>query len=243
MEARDLLSGRKVDAEKGCVLKAEMAKKNLHTKRGLSNTIDQSVRAFPYMTNFRRKSAPEAQGIWDNYHVGTGEFDRNINGYHTHEMPYQMSTGHSPKLMETNFPLTDDFDPFGNSEALISQTNSLGFYSDSVAPAAEPLDVFESSLPYLGSTQSRGFSSVLYNSDALLATGVNSAGYDGGNFPAPPTIGMDQNPPCNTLYVGNIPNETSEEELDALFASCPGYKRLSFKTRSNGPMCFVEVEK
>ncbi|KAL7753345.1 hypothetical protein RI367_001120 [Sorochytrium milnesiophthora] len=37
LEARDILSGRKVDAEKGCVLKAEMAKKNLHTKRGLSN--------------------------------------------------------------------------------------------------------------------------------------------------------------------------------------------------------------
>jgi hypothetical protein len=37
LEARDILSGRKVDAEKGSVLKAEMAKKNLHTKRGLSN--------------------------------------------------------------------------------------------------------------------------------------------------------------------------------------------------------------
>jgi hypothetical protein len=37
LEARDVLSGRKVDAEKGSVLKAEMAKKNLHTKRGLAN--------------------------------------------------------------------------------------------------------------------------------------------------------------------------------------------------------------
>jgi hypothetical protein len=37
LEARDILSGRKVDAEKGSVLKAEMAKKNLHTKRGLAN--------------------------------------------------------------------------------------------------------------------------------------------------------------------------------------------------------------
>lgn len=40
MEAKDILSGRRVDAEKGSVLKAEMAKKNLHTKRGLS-TGDQ----------------------------------------------------------------------------------------------------------------------------------------------------------------------------------------------------------
>ncbi|KAI7881082.1 hypothetical protein K492DRAFT_146430 [Lichtheimia hyalospora FSU 10163] len=40
LEAKDILSGRRVDAEKGSVLKAEMAKKNLHTKRGLS-TGDQ----------------------------------------------------------------------------------------------------------------------------------------------------------------------------------------------------------
>ena len=34
LEARDVLQGRRVDLEKGSVLKAEMAKKNLHTKRG-----------------------------------------------------------------------------------------------------------------------------------------------------------------------------------------------------------------
>ncbi|KAL8284168.1 hypothetical protein RQP46_004917 [Phenoliferia psychrophenolica] len=39
LDARDLLSGKRVDAEKGCILKAEMAKKNLHTKRGLSNEL------------------------------------------------------------------------------------------------------------------------------------------------------------------------------------------------------------
>jgi hypothetical protein len=35
LEARDTLQGRRVDIEKGAVLKAEMAKKNLHTKRGI----------------------------------------------------------------------------------------------------------------------------------------------------------------------------------------------------------------
>lgn len=34
LDARDILQGRRVDIEKGAVLKAEMAKKNLHTKRG-----------------------------------------------------------------------------------------------------------------------------------------------------------------------------------------------------------------
>lgn len=35
LDARDILQGRRVDIEKGAVLKAEMAKKNLHTKRGV----------------------------------------------------------------------------------------------------------------------------------------------------------------------------------------------------------------
>ena len=35
LTARDILQGRRVDIEKGAVLKAEMAKKNLHTKRGV----------------------------------------------------------------------------------------------------------------------------------------------------------------------------------------------------------------
>jgi RNA recognition motif-containing protein len=52
----------------------------------------------------------------------------------------------------------------------------------------------------------------------------------------------DQNPPCNTLYVGNLPPDTSEEELRILFSRTLGYKRLLFRNKSNGPMCFVEFE-
>lgn len=52
---------------------------------------------------------------------------------------------------------------------------------------------------------------------------------------------VDQNPPCNTLYVGNLPSSTNPEELEVLFSRCRGYKRLCFRMRANGPMCFVEV--
>ncbi|KAH7236191.1 RNA binding protein [Fusarium tricinctum] len=58
----------------------------------------------------------------------------------------------------------------------------------------------------------------------------------------PPVNPADQNPPCNTLYVGNLPIDTSEEELKTLFAKQRGYKRLCFRTKQNGPMCFVEFE-
>lgn len=52
----------------------------------------------------------------------------------------------------------------------------------------------------------------------------------------------DLNPPCNTLYVGNLPADTQEEELKALFSKQRGYKRLCFRNKQNGPMCFVEFD-
>ncbi|KAF9266261.1 hypothetical protein L218DRAFT_858781, partial [Marasmius fiardii PR-910] len=41
--AREMLQGRRVDIEKGAVLKAEMAKKNLHTKRGVGPVVAGGV--------------------------------------------------------------------------------------------------------------------------------------------------------------------------------------------------------
>ncbi|SMY22825.1 unnamed protein product [Zymoseptoria tritici ST99CH_1A5] len=69
--------------------------------------------------------------------------------------------------------------------------------------------------------------------------------YMAANYPRPhypPVNPADQNPPCNTLYVGNLPIDTSEDELKSLFSKQRGYKRLCFRTKQNGPMCFVEFE-
>ncbi|KAK1763599.1 RNA recognition domain-protein [Phialemonium atrogriseum] len=86
------------------------------------------------------------------------------------------------------------------------------------------------------------------HSNAMSPTAVPGPGslgsfnqrYRGPNFP--PVNPADQNPPCNTLYVGNLPIDTSEEELKAMFSKQRGYKRLCFRTKQNGPMCFVEFE-
>ncbi|KAF2165462.1 hypothetical protein M409DRAFT_32380, partial [Zasmidium cellare ATCC 36951] len=75
--------------------------------------------------------------------------------------------------------------------------------------------------------------------------GMSNGGYAPPNFPRPqypPVNPADQNPPCNTLYVGNLPIDTSEDELKGLFSKQRGYKRLCFRTKQNGPMCFVEFE-
>ncbi|KAJ9097734.1 hypothetical protein QFC21_004772 [Naganishia friedmannii] len=60
----------------------------------------------------------------------------------------------------------------------------------------------------------------------------------------------DQNPPINTLYVGNLPSSLShthapnylEDSLRNLFSRVAGFKRMSFRQKANGPMCFVEFE-
>ena len=57
-----------------------------------------------------------------------------------------------------------------------------------------------------------------------------------------PVLSDQNNPPCNTLYVGNLPVNASEDELRTIFVQYPGYKRLSFRQKANGPMCFVEFE-
>mgnify|MGYP001147435759 CR=1 FL=1 len=70
----------------------------------------------------------------------------------------------------------------------------------------------------------------------------------------PPANPADQNPPCNTLYVGNLPPDATEQELRSLFSPQKGFRRLSFRTKNqsssnstsgnhnHGPMCFVEFE-
>lgn len=79
------------------------------------------------------------------------------------------------------------------------------------------------------------------SSAASHSFSINGQNYPGRNS-FPPVNPADQNPPCNTLYVGNLPIDTSEEELKAMFSKQRGYKRLCFRTKQNGPMCFVEFE-
>jgi hypothetical protein len=99
-----------------------------------------------------------------------------------------------------------------------------------------------------GYTSPRGSSAMQSPVPPMSPTNGSHAAPNGSympNYPRPqypPVNPADQNPPCNTLYVGNLPIDTSEDELKALFSKQRGYKRLCFRTKQNGPMCFVEFE-
>ena len=62
------------------------------------------------------------------------------------------------------------------------------------------------------------------------------------SIPATPTTMLwCENPPCNTLYIGNLPPSTQPLELYNLFSPLMGFKRMSFREKvGSGPMCFVE---
>jgi len=53
---------------------------------------------------------------------------------------------------------------------------------------------------------------------------------------------MDHNSTCNTICVTNLPPDASEDDLKAIFSKERGFKRLCFRNKQNGPVCFVEFE-
>lgn len=95
----------------------------------------------------------------------------------------------------------------------------------------------EGSLSSVGK-QMQGLSS--HGGDSVRTSSDSSTGSRRNNT-------ADQNPPINTLYVGNLPSSQApqskylEEALLTLFSRCPGYRKLCFRQKTNGPMCFVEV--
>lgn len=115
---------------------------------------------------------------------------------------------------------------------------SLNTNAHALQPASLPqFPSVSSAHPSVVSPHSTGPSPMAYpNMNHHLVRGMTG-------IPGMPAANpADQNPPCNTLYVGNLPLDTSEEELKATFSKQRGYKRLCFRTKANGPMCFVEFE-
>ncbi|KAJ3054691.1 hypothetical protein HK097_001098 [Rhizophlyctis rosea] len=336
LEARDVLSGRKVDAERGCVLKAEMAKKNLHTKRGLSN--DHPIMNGSFSLNhfgpIPRRNSTKDGGIFaaDPFYMGTSpSVSRDLFGApdfpSPFEVPYDVESllsRSSPGTFES--PIAGSYSDYIDARPTLSaglvtgRPTVLDPQSYESRPFPELLDNTPPGPPHLMARAhsfsersfERGFSSALFNSDSLLtrigsislngSTGSmgssspvtisdpsNGSSHGGSTFgngnginPAPPLTpgsvpsndsngsngittnsvssspfapgtpngspfnslrgNQDQNPPCNTLYVGNLPPDASEDELRQLFNRCPGYRRLCFRPRPNGPMCFVEFD-
>ncbi|KAG0169237.1 hypothetical protein DFQ30_003837 [Apophysomyces sp. BC1015] len=333
LEAKDILSGRKVDAEKGSVLKAEMAKKNLHTKRGLSN--DQALPVVPVLTKSypilpqqqqqqqKRYTLPpptSQAAAYEAFH-SVPAFSADLlppnelypdlfSSSGTPTTPFSDSTfvpRASQQLDVRAGSVGDIFNGNGIGNGLMASTSArtpAGFNPDHRYSSTNILDndpnvnCLSKSTPLHTDRRSSSllspsiFSQADLNSNhyhhhhhhhyphqqhppspppqshaqdnpnlgshfAGLTINTSTVTISTGGLPSPgitsPTgyqsfgiLGSanpaDQNPPCNTLYVGNLPPNTNEEELKSLFSKCIGYKRLSFRIKPNGPICFVEFD-
>ncbi|KAH8816744.1 hypothetical protein F5884DRAFT_668065 [Xylogone sp. PMI_703] len=122
--------------------------------------------------------------------------------------------------------------PISRMAGLSLNTNSTAGPPASVSAFPQALSAVSHTGPLSPTSLSSGGPPMNYQ--------LGSQHYQRHNFP--PVNPADQNPPCNTLYVGNLPIDTSEDELKAMFSKQRGYKRLCFRTKQNGPMCFVEFE-
>ncbi|GLC47034.1 hypothetical protein PLESTB_001437500 [Pleodorina starrii] len=55
-----------------------------------------------------------------------------------------------------------------------------------------------------------------------------------------PVTNKFDNPPCNTLFIGNLGDTVDENELTQLFGNQPGYKQLKLLRHPRQVSCFVE---
>lgn len=123
----------------------------------------------------------------------------------------------------------------------IARMNSLSLNTNHVTPApSAPNYTASTHLPSMQPQTATMSPTMMSNGGPPVPYQVGNQHYPRHSFP--PVNPADQNPPCNTLYVGNLPIDTSEDELKAMFSKQRGYKRLCFRTKQNGPMCFVEFE-
>ncbi|XP_052175522.1 cell wall integrity protein scw1 [Diospyros lotus] len=64
--------------------------------------------------------------------------------------------------------------------------------------------------------------------------------------PAPssyvPVQNTKDNPPCNTLFIGNLGENINEDELRGLFGAQPGFKQMKILRQERHTVCFIEFE-
>ncbi|KAG5538073.1 hypothetical protein RHGRI_025232 [Rhododendron griersonianum] len=57
-----------------------------------------------------------------------------------------------------------------------------------------------------------------------------------------PVQNIKDNPPCNTLFIGNLGENVNEDELRGLFIMQPGFKQMKVLRQERHTVCFIEFE-
>lgn len=218
--ALEILNGRILDQERGIVLKAEIAKKNLFLKSMTSPAVSISSNSIVVAST---RKFPSSLSDEETFLFGCCTCNNLGNCQFCSPTPTTATTTkNSNRVMSITLP--------GQSDPSLISAPEIDIKIETPSPlssASSPVLLSKSPIPVperivdLCALQKNLISSPVLGSMAAIV---------GENFP------------CNTLYVGNLPPIAQEDELRALFRNCLGYRRLSFRPKSSGPMCFVEFE-
>ncbi|KAG0175450.1 hypothetical protein DFQ28_009164 [Apophysomyces sp. BC1034] len=258
MEAVEVLSGKKVDQDKGAVLKAEMAKKNLHIKRGSIAPTSIPIETTSPLSILSRKMSQHQPtvGGYDSFSPLPSDL---LSPLDYKNDPFDPSTTPTTPVFSTDAffglrsqsfdarSLSHNTNNNGSNALGILSPRALNLYSPArvarLGQEEDPFDYLSKSSPV--PDDRHGFNQSLFAENDALGRGlsIHAIDYRSHSLSSPVRPNpADQNPPCNTLYVGNLPPNTSEDELRQVFSRCKGYKRMCFRTKSQGPMCFVEFD-
>ncbi|KAH7434789.1 hypothetical protein KP509_06G034500 [Ceratopteris richardii] len=171
MAAKDALQNLMFDYETNSVLRAEMAKKNLFVKRGVTGT-GAVAQAFDQSKRLRT-----AGNYTPSHYAPPGAYGA----------PTPASW-----VPQSYVPPGAPYDPYAS------------YSMPSLQPVARP-----------------------------VVTPVAPAGYM-------PMQNIKDNPPCNTLFVGNLGENTSETELRGIFSGQPGFRQMKVLRQGRSTVCFIE---
>lgn len=287
------MNGKRVDVEKGSILKAEMAKKNLHIKRNSiipfattsttinSNNLIPTAVFLPEPSSSPMSIMPRSLGQPQQQTdlFSTSQSSATGVGYESFsplpsdllspgdykDDPFLneplMTTHNAPSLGDSLCSIrSKSFDgrngiPSSRDNNNNDMAHPFNFFSKSFNSSeldTDPFSYLSKSTPAPNHDFAFSMNGFFDGGEDLLSINrknslqpspniERSASISAGSFRATNNP-ADQNPPCNTLYVGNLPPATSEDELRFLFSPCEGYKRMCFRQKPQGPMCFIEFD-
>lgn len=160
MEARDILSGRKIDPEKGCVLKAEMAKKNLHVKKTGPSETPTATTVSMLTTETANLNSRSSSSALDRLAEREREREWRARGLASSSGP-AFAHGEQPPQLSQRYPFEVDGGEFDAAANLTGRRDSVrdaafeAFHSVSTADMAPTTEALATDTRYAGQVRSR----------------------------------------------------------------------------------------
>ncbi|POY71185.1 hypothetical protein BMF94_5495 [Rhodotorula taiwanensis] len=280
LAAAEVLSGRKIDPEKAMVLKAEMAKKNLHFRKSLlppstTGTDSPAPIAASAVVDGPTGAARPATGASSlapsngpQVAPGQGSFPSEMRRH-----PSMVPSGLEAAAASVAAAATSAASAMGGSgpsiplSALDSATLAKLASVSNLNPAVLAEIARQSALAggpvqkpapgpdqgYEARGRSRSYRQGSFEDYAAEPSDVYSESITASSSTAsqPRSHSSAADAAFGTLYVGGLPAVLPsltgpfsashlEDSLRNAFSRCPGFKRLQFRSKSNGPIVFVE---